>query len=1182
MDRTVLSFEDGITGVVGPNGCGKSNIVDAIFWVMGEQSAKHLRGNSMEDVIFNGSDNNIPLGMAEVTLVLSNPTTPGPQPDERAQYLKYSEIEVTRRLYRSGESEYLINKTHCRLRDILDLFMDTGVGTKAYSIIEQGQIAKMISAKPEDRRAIIEEAAGITKYKARKKESLRKIESTQQNLLRINDIVIELEKQLKHLQRQAKKAGDYKGVKERAKFLDLVLSSKKYNSFLKLREVKQKAFQEVQEKFLSSKTDFQSVESQIEERRVKLIDEEKKLSNRQQRTYELEADIQRKEQIKALKTQELEATSQFTERAGSEISELHERLIRSQRAKEVISHQEIELGKEFSERCSELKSFEKSLQAFREELFCKEKEFEELKTKIHGSITETNRCRQWMEHHKERIFKNGERRELVEKELQVQERFQITEEKEIFNNENNLKEFETKKGTFDERREDLEDKITTYQANLENENSILENAKEELTHIRSTIQNLEEFQKRFEGYQAGVRELMLRVEKKGRYLLLGDLFDVEPGYEKAAEAACAERLQQIVVESSSDALEALEFLHQGNKGRASFIPKEWVKETPREIPLLNGLQNLRQKVRVSNPSLKSIVDGMFNNIFLVDSIESATSIRNKLPLGLILVTRDGDLLSSDGVISGGSEDPFVHQLVTKKREIDQLKVKEIEKSRDLQTIKDKLNSISIKLKEAESSLEELFEEEHNIEIDMVDCKSKLEHQRRHSQRIKERIDELGKELKTLKEEDDKLESELADFRIKFTDSETKRKIDEQRLDDLQNLLAKLKEDVISKEQYVTELKIKVASLLERKNSLLSQIEKTDNACSEIELKLATHQKEITESDQKRVELIQQIESTKFSILEMVKGHEEEKRGLTEARRNYESLMTGLRQFEEQSKGFRSSFEKLNEDVSQSTIQLQELKLELQRIEEQIQERYFLNLFQVYEQYINEQIDEQEATEELEIVRNKLRRMGEVNTSAIEEFEEVQKRHTFLQIQRDDLQESITRLEKTIEKINRVSRKRFEAAYAAVNDKFQKVFPMLFGGGKAELTLSNPENLLESGVEILAKPPGKKLQNINLLSGGEKALTSVSLIFSIFLIKPSPFCLLDEVDAPLDDANIGRFNEMVKHMSTQSQFILITHNKRTMEIADVLYGVTMEQPGISKLVSVVLSGAKKLIDREVMA
>src|SRR3990167_4247724 len=277
MEKTVLSFEENVTGVVGPNGCGKSNIVDAILWVMGEQSAKHLRGSSMEDVIFNGSDDHPPTGMAEVSMTLSNPSTPGPQPEENnlPEYLKYSEIMVTRRLYRSGESEYLINKTQCRLRDILDLFMDTGVGTKAYSIIEQGQISKMISAKPEDRRAIIEEAAGITKYKVRKKESLRKIESTQQNLLRINDIITELEKQLKYLQRQAKKAGDYRGVKDRAKFLDMVLSSKKYNGFLKIREEKQKAFQGLQEKFLSAKTDYQSVEAQIEERRVKLIDEEK-------------------------------------------------------------------------------------------------------------------------------------------------------------------------------------------------------------------------------------------------------------------------------------------------------------------------------------------------------------------------------------------------------------------------------------------------------------------------------------------------------------------------------------------------------------------------------------------------------------------------------------------------------------------------------------------------------------------------------------------------------------------------------------------------------------------------------------------------------------------------------------------------------------------------------------------
>ena len=1180
MDKTVLSFEEGITGVVGPNGCGKSNIVDAIFWVMGEQSAKHLRGSSMEDVIFNGSDNQSPLGMAEVTLVLSNPVTAGPLPDERPEYLKYSEIEVTRRLYRSGESEYLINKTQCRLRDILDLFMDTGVGTKAYSIIEQGQISKMISAKPEDRRAIIEEAAGITKYKVRKKESLRKIESTQQNLLRINDIITELEKQLKYLQRQAKKAGDYRGVKDRAKFLDMVLSSKKYNGFLKIREEKQKAFQGLQEKFLSAKTDYQSVEAQIEERRVKLIDEEKLLNSRQQRTYELEAEIQRKEQARALKTQELEAIGQLKERAGSEVADLQERLIRSKQAKESITEQEMKLREEFNNRSLELRSHEESLQAMREEQFTKEKEVEEFKTAIHGSITETYRCRQGMDNHRERISKNRERKDIIGREYQELARVKDVEEKEIAENEKNLRDLETRQGSFNERRQDLEDKIAEFQSDVDDENSVLEKAKEGLTHIRSTIQSLEEFQKRFEGFQTGVRELMLRTEKKGKYILLNDIFDVEPGYEKAVEAACVERLQQIVVESPSDALEALEYLRRGNKGRASLVPREWVKEVPREIPSLNGLQNLRQMVKVSNPSLKSLLDIVLQNVYLVDSIESAISVRNKLPLGIKLVTREGELLSSDGhvmVVTGGSEDSFAHHLITRKREIEEFKGREGEKSNEVRNKKDKIVSITKRLEESEWALDELLEEEHKIDIDLVDYRSTLDHQKRHLSGLRERMNELDKELKFLKEEEDKLESELADFRIRLTESETRKKEDELRLEVLQTTLARLKEDVLGKGQIVTEFKVKVAELQERKNNLISQIEQSDETCREIESKLSSHQKEVLESDQRRVELIQQIESTKIAILEMIKGHEVEKRALTEARRNYESMMTGLQHFEEQSKGLRSSFETLNEDVSQSTIQLQELKLELQRIEEQIQERYFLNLHQVYGTYVNEEIDEQKAMEELEILRNRLRRMGEVNTSAIEEFEEVQKRHAFLQTQRDDLQESITRLEKTIEKINRVSRKRFEAAYAAVNDKFQKVFPILFGGGKAELILTNPENLLESGVEILAKPPGKKLQNINLLSGGEKALTSVSLIFAIFLIKPSPFCLLDEVDAPLDDANIGRFNEMVKHMSRQSQFIIITHNKRTMEIADVLYGVTMEQPGISRLVSVILSDAKKMVD-----
>ncbi|HLB58793.1 MAG TPA: chromosome segregation protein SMC, partial [Bdellovibrionota bacterium] len=808
-------------------------------------------------------------------------------------------------------------------------------------------------------------------------------------------------------------------------------------------------------------------------------------------------------------------------------------------------------------------------------------DLEKKKTEVIEAIAELNRAKQAMEHYRDRLNAIQQRNNVLDGELKEKASLLEVEVQEIQNIKNYIANKTAQKGAIQTNQEDLQERVTSLQQKLEDLDSEVDSAKETLTQVRSTIKNLQEFKKQFEGYESGVRELMLREGSSGKYTLLTDLFEVERGFEKALEAACAQRLQEIIVDSPEEALEAIRFLRDGNKGRGSFLPKIWYTTSPSSQPV-SGLQTLNSRVRLLDEKLKGIIEAMLRNIYIIDSLENAFSYRQKLPSGTILVTREGDLFNVDGVIAGGSEDSFAHQVVTKQGELQGLQEEERkQESQYLETTK-RLDDVQRELQEAEEQLENLYHETHQVEIDLVDFKGKLDQRERHQQQLQTRLNEIDAEIKQLTEEGDRINMSLAEARIRMTDSESIRQAGEKGIEEYQRDLAKLKEDVIQQAYLVTDLKVTVASLSERRTHLNSELAKSGDVCKEIESKMSQHQMEVGDSDKKRVELSQEIETTKQQLLNFIKDHEEAKRQLSTARSRFEEAMAELRKFEEGSKDIRATYEEAVEKVNHSSLRLQELRMEIQRLEEQMQDRYFINLHQIYEGYKLEEVNQQDADQELEILKNRLHRMGEVNTSAIEEYDEVQKRHQFLLTQRDDLSESVDRLKKTIEKINRVSRQRFEAAFHAVNDKFQKVFPILFGGGKAELILTEPENLLESGVEIFAKPPGKKLQNINLLSGGEKALTAVSLIFSIFLIKPSPFCLLDEVDAPLDDANIGRFNEMVGQMANMSQFILITHNKRTMEIADVLYGVTMEQPGVSKLVSVVLSDAHRMVQHEARA
>jgi len=1158
-DKVVLDFQQGVTGVVGPNGCGKSNIVDAIRWCMGEQSAKHLRGKSMEDVIFAGSDNRRPLGVAEVSLVFS--TEDGRAP---ARYLDYAEIQLTRRLYRDGDSDYLINKTPCRLLDITELFMDTGVGTRAYSIIEQGKIGQILHSRPEERRFLIEEAAGVTKFKSRKQLALKKIEATRQNLTRLADVLGEIRRQLSSLQRQAKKAEKFRELRDELREIELLFTAREYREAQEQRSRAERELAALNDRIREVFSASTASESRVEQFRLGLLEAEKLLIIAQEDIYRIRSEFSAAESGLEFQRKELAGLEGRLTRLESEAGELEKRLKECAGQRELLELRRDTSAVESAGRADDLQQAETDLagqQQSEEEL---QRLLEGRRKELFEALSESAQFKSRQETAGKRLAGVTERLERHGREgVQLAERLALSQRRALeLDAELRTATSGQEAGRIElARLRSLEDEL---KKRLPEQEKLWQSRRDELNRAVSRLHSLKELEAQFAGYGLGVKNLMKAADLRSGFSgLLADSVETAPELEAAVEAALADRLQCIVCSGAAHVLRSLAFLKEQNGGRVGLaLPLD---AAPLALPVVAGAVPLAERVKVAGPC-SGLIRQLLGSVMLVDDIGLAIELARAHPT-LSFVTRGGDMAAQGGIVTGGSTEQMQKGIIHKKREIKDLESQAAALEQEVAGLGRERDDLRRQSQENAEGLKETGAGLHQMELKLAGLRKDRQQAADEIARIDERLAVQTLEAETLTEEKEALETELrlAVERLTVTGSAS------QELErDVARLKAELdsrREQLAAVRERVTLIRVQVATLREQHEAHLRGISDLERQSQDLVRRMTSDRDDTQKGSAERLQLQTAISAGSERMETLLRQQMAAEVRLAEVRGAYEATGGELAAAETQARQFRDESDTVRQSQAELNLRFSTLSMQAEHLEQGLLEKSRITMAEALTRLEAVEFDEPVRRARQVELQRLLDEMGEVNLMAIDEYAGMEERFSFLSAQKEDLEESLRGLQQAIQRINRTTRQRFQETYDLVNAKFQEVFPRLFCGGRAELRLTNEEDLLETGIDIIVQPPGKKLQNVTLLSGGEKALTAVALIFSIFLIKPTPFCLLDEVDAPLDDANIGRFNEMVREMSEVSQFIIITHNKATMQVADTLYGITMEEPGASKVVSV---------------
>jgi chromosome segregation protein len=1158
-DKTIFEFKPGITAIVGPNGCGKSNVFEAMRWAMGEQRIRSLRGKKMEDVIFNGSESRKPVGMAEVRLVLSN--TEGLSPSSMADY---DEIMITRRLFRDGESQYEINNVSCRLSDVTDFFLDTGVGRNSYAIIEQGRVDMVVASKPEDRRVLIEEAAGINRYKSRREAALKKLEQTNQNLLRINDVIGEVKRQSGALKRQASKAQRYRELSDRLHQLDIALHA------YKCHELQQQAAQvggeleKSRQGMLEKESQYSTITARLEDDRLKALQSEKALKEVLEARHEVELELTGlRGGIERDRTRVSLLVDQ-RQRSLGETQVLEEKAKEAKVLKESLERDKAAVDTELKADRDQLKQALTDGEGTDQDLAQKRRHLDQLKDDLFHTLQETSQERNRREtltrrgteiaSHLERISRDSN---AIRVALDAQK-----SEKNLL--ADNLAEIGRNRQANSAKKEEL---AKDREATRQRTNSLRDNLKaveKNLASAQARLESLEEMQKNYRGYGEGVRFLLKddKSGEKGAFLgPLAEMIDVPREYQKALTAALGDRLGHMVVTSTREGAKAAHRLREAGAGRSTFIPLSPRPEPESEVgEVPEGLTPL-QEVVCFREGCEGLGNFLLRRCFVVDDMQQAVEIWEKNGIHVDLVTAGGEMLSRHGEISGGSHEDGRDTVFEQRREIAVLQEKVAVLEHELAILQSALNENEAhteKLSLESDQIERLLNELNVKEVRLRKDQEVLEAQVSNAQR---KLEVLNLERERLANEQEGLSVDVAKAEEAISLLEQKRVGIEKDRENANRRLEELRVFALEKSQQTGQLQVRVAQLEERSHSLEREYRSASENLKQHEARLAGIEAEIMRNQAEEKELGELIAHAEQREKELMERHEAQAGQIGVLKTESADLSASVEALEREANASAKAVRELKEIVHSLEMESVRLEQGLQGVVEKIVERYHVDPRSVA--CPDSPPDENVILE----IRNKMDQMGEVNLAAIAESQQAEERLTFLLEQQEDLKNAVDSLYATINTINKTTRERFRTAFDNVNEKFQEIFPFLFRGGEARLELTDEEDLLETGVDIMARPPGKRIQNMDLLSGGEKALTAVALIFSIFLIRPSPFCLLDEVDAPLDDANLARFNEMLRKLSDRTQFLVITHNKRSMEEADSLYGITMEEPGASGVVSV---------------
>jgi chromosome segregation protein len=1183
VDRTTVHFDHDITCVVGPNGCGKSNIVDAIKWCMGEQSPSRLRGKHMEDVIFSGAEGRGPHGFAEVTLTFDN--TDGLAPPE---YSEYEEIQVTRRLDRQGHSDYLINRTPVRLLDITNLFLGTGVGKRAYSIIEQGRIGFIVTSKPEDRRTMIEEAAGISKFRLSKRAAERKMDQTRQNLLRVTDIIGELERSLASLKRQAQKAERYKRYKKEMRDLDLWVAS---HRFLELRGQVgsiSASLTHAAEEVQSSRNELVAKEASVEAERVSLQQLGADVERGQASAYELDNSVR---QLEGLIRQQEDRQAALVERKELATRELQQLEDRRHELQQEASGVRLSLG--------QLEALEtqagRLLEEVEAELQTRKNTAEEADMALGNARARLSEGRAHMAG--AQAVLNGyeaRRAEIRERLHRLQDEIEALAAREV--------EFHQQRGEHDarmvglrsgkvetaERQSEIETVLASQKEALTQVDSEVEALREKLAVTRSRLSSLNEIHERFEGVGAGAQAVMTEYAQgdspsSGLVGLVADRIECAPEHTRALGAALGGALEYLLVDDTDAALRAAGYLAREEKGRATFLPRS-PSGAPRVVPPFPGGAGIIGPLLTLVSHSHADSDWaryLLYDVLVVDTLSTAARLHREGFQGK-LVTLDGQALLADGAVVGGAKDESAAHLLRLQREIRELEAAAASEGAELDRAVGEQGRLRASIAERQAAIDSAKAQAHDTELEILGAERDIHVVQMELQRIDERRGEIAQAER---------EARAAFSQIDIDEASTQREVgDAQRHVADAEEAARIAESVLSERRRVveeqaaraTEVKVEATQARERADRERSVLGQLDRSIAELNAREDRLREDVAIADRDQGQASGRILLHHGRLGETAHDASVAREDLSALRGRYDEAQTQLGESEVTLKELRSAIDEQSTALNELTLRERELVLSLEHLEEQVSDKHRVELAYVIGDYHARTMPGPEDTARAEELQRLIDRMGEINLTAIEEYEENAERYEYLTSQRRDLEEALGKLEKAIRQMNRESRAMFREAFAAINERFKRIYPQLFRGGKAELRLTDPQDMLETGVEIMAQPPGKRLGSLELMSGGEKALTAVALIFAIFQYKPSPFCLLDEVDAPLDEANIGRFAEAIQQMTDRSQFIIITHSKRTMEYADVLYGVTMEQPGVSKLVSVELRGEKRPVPAAVEA
>jgi chromosome segregation protein len=1176
MDKTVVAFDEGVTGVVGPNGCGKSNVADAIRWVLGEQSARQLRGRSMEDVIFNGSESKPPLSMAEVLLTFDN-DRPGELP---LQFQGFAEITVGRRLYRTGESEYLVNGVPARLLDVNDLFFGSGIGRTAYSIIEQGRIGQIVSARPEDRRAIVEEAAGVSKYKRRREAAERKMEATQQNLQRVSDIVQELQKQLESLNRQARRAERYKALRAEIRELELRVAAARYLELTATRRAAEERHAELRTREAELSQRLADLDRAVDAERAVLAEGEARVAELTTRAHGLESTARVNEVSAEAAAHELEQIAERTRAQATEVEALKAQADALGEERETVLRQRDELQSLSSADEVRLADAEAAIREVAGEQAALQGEVDRARALAAAAASQAASHSSQLAHierqradQRARIGRNrAEADDLAHRAAQLDgsrarhvERLGHTRQLKL--------RLEEQRGAQEELLE------RTRSEFIQNEAKLI-TLREELSDKRARLTSLLEVLRNYEGYGRGVRSLMTRaadgeVRDRGIFGLVADVVSAPAEYENAVEAVLGERLQYVIVESHAQGVEAIDWLKTAAEGRASLIPLERLRgeeggagEPDRAHPAF--VARCLDVVRY-DPSYERVVRFLLGDAVVVRDLPGALELWQGSPEKRTLVTLDGEVLDPAGVVTGGPLEGEGHGALQRRREVQELEETVRAFETEFSLAQERHRTLQARLLQLETALKTLDRDGHEKDLALREEEKDLARVGEELDRVGDRMGQLELERAQLEESLAALAREEEEHRLAAATASAEQSRDDDRARDAAARLdtTRARADALGAE--LMGLKVKVAADAERRESFGAALRRIEDARREVEERRGRLFAALSEANARAAELRTRLDGSRVDLGRLAEDLALVQEELGRARTAHEAVQAASRARDAESRELRARLEEVRQESSEAALTSREQALALAHLEEQTRERCQAELRWEVARFHLEPPPDDAVRERLEEKKGQAERMGAINLTAIEEYDELAKRHAFMVEQKADLERSLADLQSAIVKINRASRERFRETFDRVNEKFQQVFPRLFNGGRAGLVLTQDDSGDgEGGVEIFAQPPGKKLQSVNLLSGGEKALTAVSLIFAIFLIKPTPFCLLDEVDAPLDDANVGRYNDLVREMSKTSQFILITHNKRTMETVDTLYGVTMEEPGVSKLVSVRLS------------